>query len=326
MRNSKISVLLATYNKAKFLDLTLTGYTKQTYKDFEIVMVDDGSTDNTPQIVEKYQKELNIRYLPQPKMGISRARSKTLENAGGEYVIITDDDRIPCENFILEHKKKLDTKEKCVVIGKECLILSHFSQDTRFAFKDEFKIYNKYPELLDCDEKTMFTSDDIMNDFDAVIENYYLSDYTESCLLNMVERYGEGLDGFYLAWSKAYGGNMSFDMRHLQKLLEYDHNYIGYGIEDIDFSYQLSRQGFNFRFCKEAMNFHQEHPRGKRENRDMFKNFSYFCSKYQSIDVCLMKMDWDGKVPLEVANDFYRVLTEYMAELKSILQQEFNTE
>ena len=322
MENRKISVLLATHNKARFLDLTLAGYTNQTYKDFEIVIVDDGSEDDTPKIIEKYKDELNIKYLPQKRTGISRARSKTLENASGEYVIITDDDRIPCPDFVMEHKKRLDSEKKCVVIGKECLILSYFTYDTRFDFKDEFKIYNKYPELLDNDNQVMFTSEDVKNNFDAVVENFYLSDYTESCLLNMVERYGEDLDGFYLAWSKAFGGNMSFDMRYLQKELEYDHNYIGYGIEDIDFSYQLFKQGYKFRFSDKAINYHQEHPRGKTENRDMFRNFNYFCSKYPNVDVKLMKLDWDGKVPLEIANDFYRVLVDYKSELEDGLRAE----
>lgn len=322
MKESKISVLLATRNKSRFLDLTLAGYTNQTYKDFELVIVDDGSEDDTPEIIKKYHKELNIKYLPQEKKGISWARSKTLENANGEYVIITDDDRIPCPEFVMEHKRRLDAEEKCVVIGKECLMLSYFTYDTRFEFKDEFKIYNKYPELLDCDNKIMFTSDDVKADFNGLVEKYYLSDYTESCLLNMVERYGEDLDGFYLAWSKAFGGNMSFDMRYLEKELEYDHNYIGYGIEDIDFSYQLFKQGYKFRFSDKAVNYHQEHPRGKTENRDMFRNFDYFCKKYDGVDVKLMKLDWDGKVPLEIANDFYRVLKDYRCELGEGLRLE----
>lgn len=324
MQEKKISVLLATKNKSRFLDLTLAGYTNQTYKDFEIVIVNDGSTDNTEEIIKKYQSELNIKYIKQNGEGISKARSKTLDNCSGEYVIITDDDRIPCENFVSEHKKRLDSGEKIVVIGKECLIMSLFSHDIRFGFKDEFKIYNKYPELLDSDERVMFTAEDVKKDFSAVLEKYYLSDYTESCLLNMVERYGDDLDGFYLAWSKAFGGNMSFDMSLLSEPLVYDHNYVGYGIEDIDFSYQLFRQGYKFVFSHNAANYHQEHPRGKMENRDMFRNFKYFCEKYPNVDVSLMKMDWDGVIPLEMANDFYKVLVEHKGELSDGIKKELH--
>ena len=54
----------------------------------------------------------------------------------------------------------------------------------------------------------------------------------------------------------------------------------------------------------------------------MFRNFKYFCSKYPSVDVKLMKLDWDGKVPLEIANDFYRVLVDYKSELEDGLRAE----
>lgn len=306
-----ISVLLATYNKARFLDLTLAAYVQQSYKDFEIVIVDDGSTDNTREIVGKYQSKLNIHYQPQEKKGISRARAATLEHAKGKYIIITDDDRIPCKDFVYEHKRVLDSGKKCVNIGKECLIASYFSQDVRYRFKDEFRLYNRYPELLDVEGKQLFTAEDILTDFDSVIDKYYLSDYTESSLLNMVRKYGEDLTGFYLAWSRAFGGNMSYNKELCTKPLEYDHNYVGYGVEDIDFSYQLFLQGFHFQFSPLAINYHQEHPRGKRENRDIFRNFQYFCEKYPNLEVQMMKMEWDDLISLEAANDFYRIMRDY---------------
>ncbi len=318
-----ISVLISTYNKAKYLEITLAGYRNQTYKDFELVIVDDGSNDNTKDVVEKYSKDLNINYCQQLKKGISKARSATLDLASGDYIIIADDDRIPGKDFVYEHKIKLDSGNKSVYIGKECLILSYFNSDIRFKFKDEFKLYNKYPDLLSGEEKQLFTAEDVIENFDKVLDNYYLSDYTESYLLEMVKRYGEDLKGFHLAWSKAFGGNMSFDKRKCSEKLIYDSNYVGYGIEDIDFSYQLYVQGFNFEFSNLAVNYHQEHRRGKDENRQMYRNFQYFCQKYPNIDVKMMKMDWDGLVPLEKANDFYEMLCEYQDYLRSDLKKLF---
>jgi len=306
-----ISVLISTYNKSKFLDITLAGYQNQSYKNFELVIIDDGSTDNTKEIVKKYEKVLNINYNYIEKNGISKARGKTLDNATGDYYIITDDDRIPCKDFVREHKLKLDSGEKCIYIGKECLVLSYFNSDIKFKFKDEFKLYNKFPELLSGEEKKLFSASDVIENFDDVLRDFYLSDYTESYLLNMVERYGENLNGFHLAWSRAYGGNMSFDKRKCSDKLVYDSNYRGYGIEDIDFSYQLYLQGFKFRFHSSAINYHQEHKRSRDENRQMFRNFEYFCNKYQNLDVKLMKMDWDGIVSLETANDFYGMLINH---------------
>lgn len=314
-----ISILMATHNKAGFLDRTLAAYCLQTYKDFEIVIVDDGSSDNTRDIVEKYSKELNIHYIYFDKIGISKARKEVLKNAKGEYLIITDDDRIPCKDFVLVHKSLLDQNEKCVVLGKECLIMSDYNQNVKYSFIDEFKIYNLYPELLDESEKQMFSADDLIRDYDSVIEKYYLSDYTESRLLDMVDRYGDDLSNFHLAWSRAFGGNMSFNRTLCDKLPEYDDNYKGYGIEDIDFSYQLYLQGFRFIFSRQARNYHQEHPRRKTENSEMYRNFEYFCSKYDTLEVKLMKMEWDNLFSLEQANDFFDIVIKYGKSLKNEL-------
>ncbi len=62
-----VSVIAATYNKSHFLDLPLASYLRQTYKQFELVLVDDGSTDNTREVVDRCRGSLNIKYLHQPK-------------------------------------------------------------------------------------------------------------------------------------------------------------------------------------------------------------------------------------------------------------------
>ncbi len=319
-----ISVLMTTYNKAFFLNLTLAAYVKQSYKEFELVIVDDGSTDNTKTIVEKYSSLLNIKYLYQTNMGISKAKRRALENASYDYVILTDDDRMPCIDFVKQHKERLEREGKCVVIGKECLILSHFSRNVRYSFKDEFKIYDRFPELLHENEKQMFDEKDIDEDYYDVIRKFYLSDNNSALLLDVVEQYGEQLDGFELAWSKAYGGNLSFNKAFLTAPLLYDENYKGYGIEDIDFAYQLFLQGYKFRFDSKGINYHQEHARGMGENRDMFQNFDYFCNKYTGIDILMMKMDWYGKITLDEANIFCKILKKYKDELEQTILYEIN--
>ena len=311
-----ISVLMATYNKARFLDNTLAGYQNQSCKDFELVIVDDGSTDETRNVVKKYSDKINIKYCPQEKIGISRARSATLENASNDYLVITDDDRIPCVDFIKTHKQLLEKGEKKVYIGKEALILSYYHPEIKFKYCDEYRLYTRFPELLSGEEKQLFCGEDVLNHWDKVLEDYFLSDYTESYILELVKVYGEDLTDFHLGWSRAYGGNMSFDRSFCTQEVYYDHNYKGYGIEDTDFSYQLFKQGFHFSFSSEAINYHQEHKRRFQENREAFLNFQYFCKKYPDPIVKIMKMDWEGKTDLFKGNDFYNFLIRNKAEFK----------
>src|SRR3990167_1748011 len=64
-----VSVILSTYNRAKYLELSLLGYMRQTHKDFEVVIADDGSTDGTKALIERYQKlaSFPIRHAWQEK-------------------------------------------------------------------------------------------------------------------------------------------------------------------------------------------------------------------------------------------------------------------
>ncbi len=91
-----VSVITPVYNVEKYLDRTLQSVFDQTYKDIEIVLVDDQSRDRSAEIIEKYQKaHPEIVYYLQPKnMGAGYARNKALELARGQYVAFLDADDI----------------------------------------------------------------------------------------------------------------------------------------------------------------------------------------------------------------------------------------
>ena len=75
MRQCELSVIVPVYNGERFLEDTLNSILRQTYKDFELILIDDGSTDNTPRICEKYaQKDERIKVLHQRNSGQSDAR------------------------------------------------------------------------------------------------------------------------------------------------------------------------------------------------------------------------------------------------------------
>lgn len=316
-----ISVIMSTYNKAKYLDLTLAGYQLQTYKDFEIIVVDDGGSDDTQSIIEKYKAMLNINYLKQNNTGIAKARNKALQIAKGRYIIIVDDDRIPSPDFVYSHKKVLETKEKIVSIGKEAHILTIYIPELILKFKDGIKVYNKFPELLDVNYKQILYADDIIYNYSKAIEKCYLSDSDNGMILDVVEKYDVNLEGFHFAWSKAYGGNIAFDRSLCIQQPQYDLNYIGYGGEDVDFSYQLYLQGFDYCFNTKAINYHQEHKRSCNEAREMYINFKYFCNKFPHLEVLLMRMDWDGVISLEDANSFLHIINLNNKDLRNLIDE-----
>ena len=86
----KVSVIVPTYNRADRLEGTLRSIVSQTYQDFELIVVDDGSTDNTSKVIESFP---SAQYLPMKKnSGVSKARNIGLACAKGKFICFLDSD------------------------------------------------------------------------------------------------------------------------------------------------------------------------------------------------------------------------------------------
>jgi GT2 family glycosyltransferase len=87
----QVSVIIPTYNRANLIGETLDSVLAQTYHNFEIIVVDDGSTDNTPAVISTGYKNL-VRYIRQENAGQAAARNAGIRAANGIYVAFLDDD------------------------------------------------------------------------------------------------------------------------------------------------------------------------------------------------------------------------------------------
>jgi GT2 family glycosyltransferase len=88
-RNAKVSVVIATYNGARTLQSCLDSLGKLNYPNYEVILVDDGSTDRVPEIAKQFS---SVRYIRQENQGLSAARNAGIRAATGEIVAFTDDD------------------------------------------------------------------------------------------------------------------------------------------------------------------------------------------------------------------------------------------
>lgn len=96
-----ISVIVPVYNVEKYLKECLDSLLNQTYKDIEIIIVDDGSTDNSGKICDEYKnKNKNINVIHKKNEGLGFARNTGLENVHGEYVTFVDSDDYVEKDFI----------------------------------------------------------------------------------------------------------------------------------------------------------------------------------------------------------------------------------
>ncbi|MCC8073748.1 MAG: glycosyltransferase [Clostridiales bacterium] len=150
MNNNKISIIIPAYNSAKFIENTINSVLQQTYKNFEIIVVNDGSSDNTLEVLENLRNRDNrIIIISQKNSGVSAARNTGLLNATGEFITFVDsDDSLPknaLETLVDKMKDDVD-----FVIGSHNEVkltkkphLETPSQYNKKTIKDNFREFDR---------------------------------------------------------------------------------------------------------------------------------------------------------------------------------------
>ena len=87
-----VSIIMPTYNRSKFIGKAISSVFNQHYQNWELIVVDDGSTDDTATILELYAKDTRIRYFRQKRSGATRARNFGLRKSVGQLVLFLDSD------------------------------------------------------------------------------------------------------------------------------------------------------------------------------------------------------------------------------------------
>ena len=109
MLNDTVSIIVPIYNKEKYLEKCLDSILGQTYRDLEIILVDDGSTDNSLAICQRYaEKDPRIKIYHKPNGGVSSARNLGLEKSTGTLISFADPDDSLHAECIERLKRVLD--------------------------------------------------------------------------------------------------------------------------------------------------------------------------------------------------------------------------
>ena len=134
MSSIKFSIIIPVYNVEKYLNECVDSVLNQTYKYMEIILVDDGSTDSSPQICDSYaEKDNRIRAIHKENGGLSSARNAGIKNMTGDYVLFLDSDDFWDNNKALEHLSYIISEQKPDVVcyGYKEFCTGYFKDERR---------------------------------------------------------------------------------------------------------------------------------------------------------------------------------------------------
>lgn len=121
-----VSIIIPSYNAAKYIKEAVDSALAQTYKNLEIVVVDDGSTDDTKTVLESYVASGRIRYIYQGNKGLAGARNTGIRAAKGDYIAFLDADDLFLPDKVAEQIRVFEENPEYRICYSDLL---HFSED-----------------------------------------------------------------------------------------------------------------------------------------------------------------------------------------------------
>lgn len=144
--NNLISIIVPVYNSEKFLHKCISSLIVQSYKDIEIILVDDGSTDNSGRICDQYVGEdSRIRVIHQINMGVSIARRNGVKISRGNYVAFVDADDYLEENFVSVLVENIDESD---IVCCNCIDEGDINQPNIII--KEKAVLHSLDKMMDC--------------------------------------------------------------------------------------------------------------------------------------------------------------------------------
>lgn len=151
MEKHKISIIVPVYNGEKYLTECITSILNQKYQNFELLLIDDGSTDSSGKICDEYaKKDKRVRVIHKKNAGVSAARNCALEKISGKFVAFVDqDDKVMPNYFTYLHDILIKNKAEIALTPDACRFTEkkYYSNDPK---KDFIEIWNgeKAAELM----------------------------------------------------------------------------------------------------------------------------------------------------------------------------------
>jgi len=293
MSTPRVSVVIPTYNKARYLELTLASFAFQEFNDFEIVVVDDGSSDDTARVLTDWSPRLPLRGLRFSNGGRAVARNRGIAAARGEVIVFCDDDRVADSAFLAAHASAhAKAGQPLVAIGWQQALLFDLRPGEDIPAQTLARALAFRPQaaaaLARGETVQLLGMDDLGPDDQALevlaMPDRWFADYIEP----LVESGDDDISGCRLAWTYGNTGNLSVCRESLERVGHFDESFRGWGLEDAELHYRLVRAGARTCVLRGARNYHLNHPRDDLALRwAWLRNARTFLDKHDSMDIAL---------------------------------------
>ncbi len=130
VRNPLISVITPTYNRADFIGEAVESVLAQTYPHFELLIVDDGSTDNTPEVLQRFNEDERVRLFRQENQGQSIARNVALAEAKGDFICFLDSDNYWPREKLEQQLRIFEQSPEVDVLYGDNVIINETGEET----------------------------------------------------------------------------------------------------------------------------------------------------------------------------------------------------
>lgn len=259
----KISVIIPTYNRSDLLAVTLDSLCVQTLSkdEYEVIVVDDGSSDNTKDVIKVYYDKLNLKYFYQEDRGfrVAKARNMGIEHAEADICVFVDSGVYLEEKCLEEHMRIHKESGNEVIIGN----VYGFStkQDYRFSLKEKIEEVGISATLSECIETSAYPDTRIP---------YY-------------KKYNMDISVLPAPWVFFWTCHVSVMTSMLREVNGFDEMFTSWGAEDLELGYRLFEQGAGFCFASETRSLHYPHEHKSAEKKKSDRNnLEYFHRKHSN--------------------------------------------
>lgn len=289
----KISIIMPTHNKIQRLKLCLKSISMVSYpkNDYEVIIIDDGSSDGTKEFLQNYCPNFDLKVIHIQNSGRAAARNRGIQSAKYDLLLFMDDDVLFERNTLSEHVDKQE-QQKSIVHGKILNLpyLKFFMDPSKGIYWPDLNLHNKQKGQL---KDYYITENDIEFMFNDKIVSQSKTTLLEETTKEILSQGGN------FKWIGFTGSNTSVCRQWVEEVSGFDSNYGRlWGCEDVDLGYRLYKKGKAFMYLETAKIYHMTHYRSDFKEQH-FQTAEYFYSKYKDDNIRIFHKFVNGEISRE---------------------------